>query len=119
MDGLKFVNDTYGHMEGDVALKAFANVISHAAGDNGMSFRVGGDEFMILASTSEPQVILDIVQKVEEGIVKYNESVEKPYELAGSIGYSMYKKGEEISNCIRRADVNMYADKVSKKHNRR
>jgi len=119
MDGLKFVNDTYGHMEGDVALKAFANVISHAAGDNGMCFRIGGDEFMILASTSDRQEILDIAQRVEDGIAEYNKSVDKPYELAGSIGYSMYKKGEEISNCIRRADVNMYADKVSKKNNRR
>ena len=119
MDGLKYVNDTYGHMEGDVALRAFADVISKAAGEDGMCFRVGGDEFMIVVSTREPQIILDIVQRIEYGIAAYNNSVDKPYELAGSVGYSMYKKGEEISNCIRRADVNMYADKVSKKHNRR
>ena len=119
MDGLKTINDTYGHMEGDVALRSFAEVITEATGGAGSCFRVGGDEFMILTNADAPQKAKAIVQRIEEGIKAYNQKSDKPYKLAGSVGYSTYKKGEEISNCIRRADVNMYADKMAKKQGRK
>ncbi|MBP5264956.1 MAG: GGDEF domain-containing protein, partial [Lachnospiraceae bacterium] len=119
MDGLKTINDTYGHMEGDAALCAFGNVITEATKDGGVCFRVGGDEFMILAYADGKKEGEWIVRQVEEGIEAFNQKTDKPYKLAGSIGYSTYKKGEEISNCIRRADVNMYADKMAKKQGRK
>ncbi len=119
MDGLKTVNDTYGHMEGDVALKAFANVIREAAGELGPSFRVGGDEFTILITTGDGSAIKSVMERIGEGLDQYNQDSGKPYVLSGSRGYAKYKMGEEISNCIRRADIDMYADKMARKRGRR
>ncbi|MBR4732035.1 MAG: GGDEF domain-containing protein [Lachnospiraceae bacterium] len=119
MDGLKTINDTYGHMEGDAALCAFADVITDATKDGGVCFRVGGDEFMILAYADGKKDGEWITRQIEEGIEAFNQKTDKPYKIAGSIGYSTYKRGEEISNCIRRADVNMYADKMAKKQGRK
>ena len=119
MDGLKTINDTYGHMEGDVALKAFADVIKKAAGDLGPSFRVGGDEFTILVTTGDGNAIKGVMDRIGEGLDEYNQNSGKPYDLSGSRGYAKYKAGEEISNCIRRADIDMYADKMARKRGRR
>ena len=119
MDGLKTINDTYGHMEGDVALKAFADVLLKAAGDIGMCFRVGGDEFTILASTGDEQELKGILRRIQEGMDEYNENSGKPYAISGSRGYAKFKKNEELSNCIRRADIDMYADKMARKRGRR
>ena len=119
MDELKVINDTYGHLEGDVAIRAFADVIRTAAGEYGMCFRVGGDEFTILVSTGDKAKLDGIMEGIQKGIEEYNENSGKPYNLSGSRGYAKYKKGEEISNCIRRADVDMYADKMSRKRGRR
>lgn len=118
MDGLKTINDTYGHLEGDEALRAFADVIRVAGDELGMAFRVGGDEFTILATTGDEKEITAMMQRIQDGIAAYNEKSGKPYPLSGSQGYAKYKKGEEISNCIRRADVNMYADKMARKRGR-
>jgi diguanylate cyclase (GGDEF)-like protein len=118
MDGLKTINDTYGHLEGDEALRAFADVIRVAGDELGMAFRVGGDEFTILVTTGDEKEITAMMQRIQDGIAAYNEKSGKPYPLSGSQGYAKYKKGEEISNCIRRADVNMYADKMTRKRGR-
>ncbi|MBP5281265.1 MAG: GGDEF domain-containing protein [Lachnospiraceae bacterium] len=119
MDGLKTINDTYGHLEGDAALQAFAEVIRDATGEHGMSFRVGGDEFTILLPTGEQEVIDQVIAGVDHGIEAYNQRSGKPYDLAGSRGYAKYIKDEEISNCLRRADIDMYANKMARKQGRR
>ena len=119
MDGLKTINDTYGHMEGDAALIAFAGVLREAAGEYGMCFRVGGDEFTILVSTGDKAELDKVTSGIREGIKAFNQSSGKPYELSGSMGHSLFKRGEEISNCLRRADINMYADKMARKRGRK
>ena len=74
---------------------------------------------MILAPTNGADEAEWITARIEEGMEAFNQKTDKPYKLSGSIGYSTYKRGEEISNCIRRADVNMYADKMAKKQGRK
>ena len=119
MDGLKTINDTYGHMEGDVALKAFADILVKAAGDIGMCFRVGGDEFTMLVSTGEESKLKAVLHAIQEEIDAYNQASGKPYAISGSRGYAKFKKNEELSNCIRRADIDMYADKMARKRGRK
>ncbi len=118
MDGLKYVNDTFGHLEGDAALKAFANVIREATGAGDVCCRVGGDEFTIMMYTGDTEQIEKVVKKIREGIDKFNQTSGAKFTLDGSVGYARFNKNEEINNCIRRADVNMYADKMTKKRGR-
>ena len=48
LDGLKYINDTYGHKEGDFAIKSVAEVISASCGPTDICGRLGGDEFVVL-----------------------------------------------------------------------
>jgi diguanylate cyclase (GGDEF)-like protein len=48
MNGLKQVNDTYGHDVGDLALKMYLQAIADAIGDRGQAFRLGGDEVLVV-----------------------------------------------------------------------
>lgn len=119
MDGLKYINDTFGHLEGDVALKAFASILTACAGENDICCRVGGDEFIVLVAGSEEEDVKAYLQHVRDGISEYNAEVKKPYDLDGSAGYARYTRGEDLTLCMQQADSNMYANKMTKKHARK
>lgn len=119
MDGLKKINDTYGHLEGDAALKAYAGILQKNAQGKNMAFRVGGDEFTLFLDTDDEEAVKGILRNIEEDIVAFNEQSDKPYPLAGSMGYAEYRPGDELTNCIKRADINMYADKMARKKGRK
>ena len=118
MDDLKIINDTYGHLEGDEALKSYGSILRDCTGENGLCCRVGGDEFTIVADTGKEQEVKDLIGRIEEHVKRFNELSGKPYALAGSMGYAVFKKGEELINCMKRADANMYANKVARKKQR-
>ena len=118
MDGLKKINDTYGHLEGDAALKAYANILQKNAEGKNMAFRVGGDEFTMLIETQQEEEVKRILKQVDEDIATFNANSPKPYELSGSAGYAQYSPKDELTNCIKRADINMYANKMSRKKGR-
>lgn len=118
MDGLKMINDTYGHQEGDSALCAYASIIKASAGEKGLCCRVGGDEFSILVPTGSEDEVKTILERIENGVATYNKISGKPYQLGGSMGYAEFKPEEELTNCLRRADINMYANKMARKKGR-
>ena len=70
MNGLKYINDNQGHLEGDKALATIAKVISSCAKRNMSAYRLGGDEFLLLAfGASEAELktfINDFEKKLEE-----------------------------------------------------
>lgn len=70
VNGLKLVNDTLGHLEGDKLLKNISNILKHICDLQGYVFRWGGDEFIILLPNSGQSkceaVIRDIRRKCEE-----------------------------------------------------
>lgn len=119
MDGLKTINDTYGHLEGDAALKAFAGVLQRSVGEKDLCCRVGGDEFTLLLSTGDEERVKEVLANVNREIEKYNEENRGPYPLSGSMGYAEFRNDEELTNCIKRADINMYANKMARKKGRR
>ena len=118
MDGLKKINDTYGHLEGDVALKAYANILQKNAEGKNMAFRVGGDELTMLIETQQEEEVKRILKRVDEDLATFNANSQKPYELSGSAGYAQYSPKDELTNCIKRADINMYANKMARKKSR-
>ena len=82
-----------------------------------------GREYSVTEYTMS-EIIASVYDAIEssgirEGIKAFNQSSAKPYELSGSMGHSLFKRGEEISNCLRRADINMYADKRARKRGRK
>ncbi len=117
LDGLKAVNDKYGHDEGDAFIKAMADVLSQVHRHGELLMRYGGDEFVVLAQGYSREDAENYIKKVQEGIAEYNRISEHPYTLEASMGYSIMAPVEnlDLEALIETADQEMYKDKNEKK----
>lgn len=91
LDGLKNINDHYGHDEGDFAISSVADAIRSIPIDDKICGRFGGDEFVVCAVTSAAENISDgaegiIRQHVENFLACLNKNHVKPYPITASIG---------------------------------
>ncbi len=119
MDGLKKINDTYGHAEGDEALKAIGSIIK-ANIRHELAARIGGDEFLIaFAGKDIDERTEEIVSRVKQGIRSYNENSNKEYDIHASIGvYTNRVKNHTLDHFLKKADDLMYARKYLHKKER-
>lgn len=115
MDGLKYINDHFGHLEGDEALKALAGILETEQGERGVAARTGGDEFQICIATQSQGIVESRIAAIRRKIELFNEKNEKPYELSASIGYARCDQCVPLLNCLQLADKNMYQEKSGKK----
>ena len=117
MDGLKFINDNYGHAEGDYAIRELSIYLKGTQNDRVGSARIGGDEFLIIVLGDESDT-QKIVEYVRRKINKFNNTKNKEYTLSASIGYAQYNPQDGILSCINKADEKMYEEKHKKKVDR-
>lgn len=103
LNGLKFINDKYGHEAGDQMLWSAASIISEIFGDDEI-YRAGGDEFTIICTKLSEDVFLDKVRRLRE-------KTAYPSEITMSIGYHYSGSGDDIRIAMRNADLAMYKDK--------
>ncbi len=119
MDGLKHINDFYGHSQGDFAIKCLAEAIHRFAARNGISARYGGDEFACAIFTDEPIYLSpDTVRSRFDNILLKREDVlSREYKITASIGSSIAQINEELDldKLMKEADYKMYADKTERK----
>lgn len=120
LDGLKYINDTYGHKEGDWAICTVADAISRTLGEDGIAARTGGDEFVIVLTGTDEQKILVIEQKIRESLEEKNRLSGKPYRAECSMGHYMtpISARESFEECMRLSDIEMYKEKKAKKAGR-
>jgi diguanylate cyclase (GGDEF) domain len=108
LDGLKYVNDVFGHNEGDCYISRFVEKISDSFRTTDAFARIGGDEFcMVLLNVSMP----DIEKKMEQIRSEFIEQNEKPYPVSFSYGVVEVKGIENelsLEQIISRADKKMY-----------
>ncbi len=116
MDGLKYINDTFGHRIGDVAIKELAMRIQHTARHTDTVARFGGDEFAALLTTVEtPNDLESTIQRLESEITKPFSFENKTYLLRASIGGACFPSDSyDIEELLEIADERMYV--VKKKH---
>ena len=123
MDGLKTINDNYGHNEGDFALKTLASAIKHFAVRNGICARYGGDEFVCAILTEmATSFTADLVrQRFKTTFDKSRELAEKPFTISASIGCrcALIDKTLNLEELMRLADEDMYIDKQSRRKERK
>lgn len=118
MDRLKYINDTFGHLAGDEAIKALADCISASLNSNEFAARMGGDEFTAIIDTTDPRRLNSFIDSVRENIKLRNASGKYSYEISSSIGSCELTSWNELMDCINKADRAMYAEKKAKKKNR-
>lgn len=119
MDGLKYINDHFGHLEGDEALKALARILAQEQGETGVAARTGGDEFQICMATQSQGIVESRIAAIRKQILQFNAGSGKPYELSASIGYARCDQCVPLLSCLQQADKNMYQEKSGKKHARK
>jgi diguanylate cyclase (GGDEF)-like protein len=117
MDGLKIINDTYGHNEGDIAISAFANILREVLREEDIIGRIGGDEFVVFSSARSKESVEQVVSRIREKIEEYNSRKLHPYDVAGSIGCVILDTAtkEYFEAAMLSADSVLHEEKMLKK----
>lgn len=121
LDGLKVINDTYGHLEGDAAISIIANALNTCCENGEICARTGGDEFLIMGcSDYTDEQIINYTNYIRSFCDRFNASGEKPYTVGTSIGYVCREVTEKdvLQDLMDEADARMYDNKVQRKKQR-
>ena len=116
LDGLKFINDNFGHAEGDNAIQKVAHAVSSSVPEYSLTTRFGGDEvFSVIFDKCNPE---EIIGSINSNLEEYNETSGKPYTVTTSCGYTTAILDEkfDISHAVKEADKQMYIIKSTKKN---
>ena len=114
LNGLKKINDTYGHSDGDIAISAIGNILINSSFQDETCARFGGDEFVMAGPLADGLDANDFLDKIHQNINIYNKMHNHPYDVSASIGIITGIPTPEISldDFIKAADEEMYKDKV-------
>lgn len=117
LDDFKYINDQFGHAEGDIALRAFAQVMRQEFRDSDVFARVGGDEFVALLTGTGRNQIESALARFQNAITQYNNEAQRGYEIYYTAGYVIKNSVEDISieELMKEADALMYEKKQQKK----
>lgn len=120
LDGLKKINDVYGHDEGNCAIIQTADILRESFRTSDIIARFGGDEFVVLTTISELIDANIIKSRLNERVKAYNSTSRKKYELSFSLGMELFSalEGERLNEIIIRADQSMYESKKARKVSR-
>ncbi|MFW6295381.1 MAG: HD domain-containing phosphohydrolase [Halanaerobium sp.] len=116
LNGLKLVNDTYGHNEGDKLLQKMASILKSSCRDNDLIARWGGDEFVILLPETDRKAVKKVVKRINKKIsntfLEFEEGSKLP--LSAALGYGIKKHYyEDIFEILDDAESKMYKNKLT------
>jgi len=117
VDGLKGVNDTYGHQTGDELLKNFSQILKESIRSYDIAFRYGGDEFVVILSKATLKEANIVFSRIQDKINKFNISSSNTYKIDISYGFAEFSPESNFTaeDLIKIADENMYKMKKEKK----
>jgi diguanylate cyclase (GGDEF)-like protein/PAS domain S-box-containing protein len=117
LDGFKRINDTFGHAEGDRALREVADVFRSALRDTDVIARLGGDEFTVLLVGGDQSTADTVVDRVRVLLEARNAVPGRAYPLAISFGVARLDHDREMSldDLLGAADMSLYATKRRRK----
>ena len=105
MNGLKKLNDSKGHAEGDTALARIGECLGGNCSRNTTAYRVGGDEFTVLFMNQEEETVRKTLDRMKEDIASAGYSI--------SAGYAMKTGDQSLDDVLKEADQQMYQDKAA------
>ncbi|MBS3985775.1 MAG: PAS domain S-box protein [Selenomonadales bacterium] len=119
LNGLKLINDTFGHVAGDELLKSVARLLEQNAPDGAVCARIGGDEFVILIPDARSEDVAQCVLQLEGAIVECNNTTPH-YPFSVSFGYKTATEfGGGVYALYKEADDHMYREKLLQKQSSR
>ena len=112
-DGLKQINDVYGHAAGDLYIKYATDALRESLPEKAVIFRMGGDEFLAVVSETGEEEAKVLVDKINKSINKYKN---KDFALSLSVGSHTIKGREaSIEHGVKLSDKEMYKVKKERK----
>jgi diguanylate cyclase (GGDEF)-like protein/PAS domain S-box-containing protein len=110
LDDMKVINDSFGHLTGDLALQDVAQILRQTFRESDIICRLGGDEFAVLALETAGHTRDQFVKRLQEKIDLHNTTANRRYTIAISIGMVRVESGSKISleELIAQADAEMY-----------
>lgn len=120
LDGLKYVNDTFGHAEGNRAIVEAANVLRSCFRQSDILARLGGDEFAAMALASNDTSEQAVRARLGEALAAVNAKPDRAYPLGFSVGILACAPdgATSMEELLERADALMYEEKRKRRHAR-
>ena len=112
-NGLKLVNDTFGHRQGDKLLIDITEVLKNVSKNVGEVFRIGGDEFVILVPEASLKQCEELILEIEEKCNQYKNDL---FNISISLGAAVkYDAKKDIYEVIKEAEDKVYRNKLLQK----
>ncbi len=117
MNFLKEINDNFGHSDGDLYLKEIGNILLliEQTFPRTISFRYGGDEFVIISYNPKDNIAHQIENTITELCEKFDSKNKYPLSLAVGFKFEEYSDGFNIDELLKEVDIKMYKNKEIKK----
>lgn len=110
VNGLKLINDVYGHQEGDRLLQSIAQILKSFCRAEDVIARWGGDEYIILLPQTSPEAAAEVCKRINEVCKKQDQA--RKY-LSISLGCATKKEAvEDIMQTLKKAEDSMYKSKL-------
>ena len=112
VNAFKEINDTYGHSEGDNALRIVGECLIDVLLEDQFAVRYGGDEFIVLCYVQHERELDALAARMRGRLELENVTNSHPYRLELSIGHALYDPDtDNLDSFLKRMDSNMYEDK--------
>lgn len=120
MDGLKNINDQFGHNDGDFAIRSVSDAVKRVLSDKSLCGRFGGDEFVVCAVCSGDDCERSFIDGINSALNDINISIDKPYKISASTGvYISRSETFDFEYSLKQSDEKMYIAKLGHPNRRK
>jgi diguanylate cyclase (GGDEF)-like protein len=112
LNGLKLINDKFGHAAGDEAIRTLSARLARAIRGSDLAVRIGGDEFMLLLPECKPEEVRHVLARLHNLSIQVSGQVQ---EFSFAAGWTNYVPGELPEDLLKRADAALYVNKRAAK----
>ena len=118
VDGLKEINDAFGHAAGDQAIAATASILRCTFRESDVVARLGGDEFVAIALDADRVAAGRVLTRLDEALVEHHRRTTSPYALSFSAGSAVLSAPERptLNDLLDSADRALYVNKRRVRH---
>jgi diguanylate cyclase (GGDEF)-like protein len=111
VNGLKRVNDQFGHVDGDALIRCAGSAISRPMRTSDIVARLGGDEFAVLLYDADASAAATVIDKINEQIAVENQDAAPHLTLSIALGAAIARPDDTVTDLIVRADAAMFEAK--------